>query len=161
ISSHPGETIVVTVERDGQELQRPVTPAPKGDKNEGKIQVGPVYNHVPVGVGEAAKLSLIKPPLVVYETAQGIADWIRGKEKPDVTGPVGMVKQTADVVAKGPGPYLILLGALSAYLGAFNLLPIPALDGGRLLFLLVEAVSRRKPDAKSEAKVHAIGLLML
>ena len=50
---------------------------------------------------------------------------------------------------------------LSAYLGAFNLLPFPALDGGRLLFLGAEAVSRRKPDAKLEARVHAIGLLML
>jgi regulator of sigma E protease len=50
---------------------------------------------------------------------------------------------------------------LSAYLGAFNLLPFPALDGGRLLFLGAEAVSRRRPDAKLEAQVHAVGLLML
>jgi regulator of sigma E protease len=50
---------------------------------------------------------------------------------------------------------------LSAYLGAFNLLPFPALDGGRLIFLGAEAVSRRKPDAKIEARVHAVGLLML
>ena len=54
-----------------------------------------------------------------------------------------------------------LLGAISAYLGGFNLLPFPALDGGRLLFLGFEAASRRKPDAKVEARVHAIGLLMM
>jgi regulator of sigma E protease len=50
---------------------------------------------------------------------------------------------------------------LSAYLGAFNLLPFPALDGGRLLFLGAEAISRRRPDAKIVAHVHAIGLVML
>ena len=48
---------------------------------------------------------------------------------------------------------------LSAYLGGFNLLPVPALDGGRLIFLFFEAVSRRKPDAKIEARVHALGLV--
>jgi regulator of sigma E protease len=41
------------------------------------------------------------------------------------------------------------------------LLPFPALDGGRLLFLAIEGASRRKPDAKIEARVHAVGLLMM
>ena len=50
---------------------------------------------------------------------------------------------------------------MSAYLGGFNLLPFPALDGARLGFLSYEAVTRRKPDAKVEAQVHFVGLLML
>jgi regulator of sigma E protease len=70
-------------------------------------------------------------------------------------------EETAKQAKLGPGVYLQFLGMLSAYLGAFNLLPFPALDGGRLLFLGAEAVSRRKPDAKLEARVHAVGLLML
>jgi regulator of sigma E protease len=67
----------------------------------------------------------------------------------------------AKAVRSGPGPAFELLGALSAYLGGFNLLPVPALDGGRLIFLFFEAISRRKPDAKIEARVHALGLLMM
>jgi regulator of sigma E protease len=74
---------------------------------------------------------------------------------------VGIVRETARQAKLGPGEFLWFLGMLSAYLGAFNLLPFPALDGGRLLFLGAEAVSRRKPDAKIEARVHAVGLLML
>ena len=54
-----------------------------------------------------------------------------------------------------------LLGILSAYLGAFNLLPFPALDGGRLAFLGYEAVTRQRPNAQVEAKVHFLGLIML
>ncbi|HMR78731.1 MAG TPA: site-2 protease family protein, partial [Polyangiaceae bacterium] len=50
---------------------------------------------------------------------------------------------------------------LSAYLGGFNLLPFPALDCGRLMFLGYEAVTRRRPNARIEAHVHAVGLLML
>ena len=86
---------------------------------------------------------------------------IAGKEKLEASGPVGIVKETAQAVKLGPGEFLQLLGAISAYLGGFNLLPIPALDGGRLIFLAYEAASRRKPDAKMEARVHAVGLLMM
>jgi regulator of sigma E protease len=46
-------------------------------------------------------------------------------------------------------------------LGGFNLLPFPALDGGRLTFLAYEAVTRRKPNARVEANIHAFGLMLL
>jgi regulator of sigma E protease len=115
----------------------------------------------PVGVVTAAKISVIAPPLFVYENLRAIGRVLSGKEKLQVSGPVGIVKETAKQAKLGPGMYLYFLGMLSAYLGAFNLLPVPALDGGRLLFLGAEAVSRRKLDAKVEARVHAIGLLML
>ena len=61
----------------------------------------------------------------------------------------------------GVDDFLHFLGVLSAYLGGFNLLPIPALDGGRLMFLGYEAVTRRRADARIEAHVHALGLVML
>ena len=72
-----------------------------------------------------------------------------------------MVRMTAAAVRSGAGDTFRFLGIMSAYLGGFNLLPFPALDGGRLLFLGFEAASRRKADAKIEAKVHAVGLLMM
>ena len=161
ISTHPGETIHVVVERNGAELDKAVTPAAKGEKNEGKILIGPATKVVPVGFKEAAKLSVIEPPLVVYATIRGISRWVTGKEKAEVSGPVGIVKETARQAETGPGRLFQFLGALSAYLGAFNLLPFPALDGGRLLFLGIEGLSRRKPNAKLEARIHAVGLLML
>ena len=104
---------------------------------------------------------MIAPPLFVYDNMRAIGRVIRGLEKLQLSGPVGIVKETARQAKMGPGPLLKMLGAISAYLGAFNLLPIPALDGGRLLFLGAEAVSRRSLDAKLEARVHAVGLLML
>ena len=161
ISAHPGEAVDVTLERSGVTLHKSVTPGPKGDKNEGLIRVKVQTHMEPVGLTEAGKESVIGPPLVVYGTVVGIVRVITGKDKLQVNGPVGIVKETAHQAETGPGRLLQFLGVLSAYLGAFNLLPFPALDGGRLLFLGAEAVSRRKPDAKIEARVHAIGLLML
>jgi regulator of sigma E protease len=160
VGAHPGEEIDIEIERDGKPMHVKATPGNEGDKK-GKIMVGPVYHHVAnVGVGEAAILSLKEPPRVVYLLVRGLIRMLTFKEKPELSGPVGIVKETASAVRTGAGDAFKLLGAISAYLGGFNLLPFPALDGGRLIFLGYEAASRRKADAKVEAKVHAIGLLM-
>jgi regulator of sigma E protease len=161
VSAHPGEAVELTVDREGTPLKLTVTPGPKGDKDEGLIHVRMPTHVEAVGLGEAAVTSVIAPPVFVYENVRAIGRVLTGKEKLQVNGPVGIVKETARQARTGPGVLLQFLGMLSAYLGAFNLLPFPALDGGRLLFLGAEAVSRRKPDAKLEARVHAIGLLML
>jgi regulator of sigma E protease len=161
VSAHAGEAVDITIERRGQTLHETVTPGPKGDKDEGLIHVRMPTHVEPVGIGEAARMSVIAPPVFVYENVRAIGRVLVGKEKLQVSGPVGIVRETARQARTGPGVLLQFLGMLSAYLGAFNLLPFPALDGGRLLFLGAEAVSRRRPDAKVEARVHAIGLLML
>jgi regulator of sigma E protease len=161
VSAHPGEAVTLDIDRGGETIHSVVTPGPKGDKDEGLIHVRMPTHVEPVGLREAAKMSVIAPPLFVYENVRAIGRVLAGKEKLQVNGPVGIVKETAKQARTGPGVLLQFLGMLSAYLGAFNLLPFPALDGGRLLFLGVEAVSRRKPDAKLEARVHAVGLLML
>jgi regulator of sigma E protease len=165
IGSHAGETIDVVIERDGREEHKAVTPAAKGTENEGKILVGPATRTEKVGVLEAAKLSVIQPPVVVYETVLAIGEALKTlvtrKGHVHVSGPGGIVKEAANQARRGPDKLLKFLGALSAYLGAFNLLPFPALDGGRLIFLGIEAASRRRADAKLEARVHALGLLVL
>ncbi|CAN5925711.1 RIP metalloprotease RseP [soil metagenome] len=163
IGAHPGDKIDILVERtkgDAKEnLHFFTTPMGEGD-TKGKILVGPPYRVEPVTVAQAALLSVKEPPKVVYNLVTGLARMIAGKEKPELSGPVGIVKEVKKSAEDGPHTYLKLLGLLSAYLGGFNLLPFPALDGGRLLFLGFEAASRRRADAKIEAKVHAIGLLM-
>ncbi len=167
VGSHPGEQITVSVERDGKPLDLKVTPLPKTEgKLAGKILIAP-YSHVlKVSVLEAARLSVTEPPKVVVDLvkglARGLSQKLSGQEDDlEFLGPVGIFKLTSEVVQTGAGPTMQFLGALSAYLGGFNLLPIPALDGGRLLFLGFEAASRRRADAKIEARVHAIGLVMM
>jgi regulator of sigma E protease len=168
IGAHPGEAIDIEIERDvkngpagaTEKFHFPTTPIAAEGETRGKILVGPPLKIEPVTVGQAALLSVKKPPKVVYELVKGLARMIAGKEKPELSGPVGIVREVGNAAKDGPHTYLMLLGLLSAYLGGFNLLPFPALDGGRLLFLGFEAASRRKADAKIEAKVHAIGLLM-
>lgn len=158
ISSHAGETITVDVEREKQSLSFRVTPEADG-KDKGKILIGPEI--VPFTLGRGAVYALKKPPHVVQQLVTAVSRMITFRMKPQLSGPVGIVKETARAVQDGADSALWFLGLLSAYLGGFNLLPFPALDGGRLLFLGYEAISRRKADAKIEAKIHAVGLLMM
>lgn len=88
----------------------------------------------------------------------------------DLSGPVGTVDAIGDVVVDaakqehwqiGLGNILMLVVLISVNVGLFNLLPVPALDGGRLLFLLIELVFRKPVPPKYEGMIHAIGLLLL
>jgi regulator of sigma E protease len=160
IRQHPGEEVKITIERDQRDVVVPVTPLKEG-KEAGKILIGPEAKHIDLSVGESALLSVTEPPQVVARLVVDLGRMIAGKEKPELSGPVGIAKQAAEAAKSGPADFFLLLGVLSAYLGGFNLLPFPALDGGRLLFLLFEATSRRKADAKVETVVHSVGLIMM
>ncbi|MBE7478413.1 MAG: site-2 protease family protein [Polyangiaceae bacterium] len=151
----------IVVQRGAEQKTIEVVPEPKAKGGGGQIGVRPVSAVPALGVKEAAVESIVHPAKVVEALVVGLGRMITGREKPEVSGPVGIVKETSRAAEQGPAEYLFLLGLLSAYLGGFNLLPFPALDGGRLMFLSYEAVTRRRPNAKIEAHVHAVGLLML
>jgi regulator of sigma E protease len=156
-----GKPLEILIERDGQQRVMVVTPEPKAKDGGGQIGVRPTSMVPPLSLKEAAVESVAYPAKVVTALVVGLARIVTGKDKPEVTGPVGIVRETGKAAERGVADYLYLLGLLSAYLGGFNLLPIPALDGGRLMFLGYEAVTRRRPNARIEATSHAAFLLML
>lgn len=78
-----------------------------------------------------------------------------------VSGPVGIFKMTGHFAQQGIIELLKFASLLSVSLGVINVMPFPALDGGRLLFIVFEILLRRKPNAKMEAIVHATGFALL
>lgn len=78
-----------------------------------------------------------------------------------LAGPVGVTTAIGQATRMGLDSVLSLVAMITINIGIFNLLPIPALDGGRLVFLLIEAIRRRPVPAKYEAYVHAAGLIAL
>lgn len=155
----PGKPLVFDIERGKDKLQ--ITVTPKNEKGEGRIGVSPVSKMVPVTAKEAGFIAMTLPYRVVKESILGLGRIITGKDKADLKGPVGIVKETSKAAKAGWLPLLYFLGVLSAYLGGFNALPFPALDGGRLAFLGYEAITRRKPNTRVETVVHAFGFVML
>ena len=159
ILARPNKPLDIEVLRGKEHLTLKVTPQLKDGG--GKIGISPIEKQVPIGVREALSASVRLPFNVVEELVFGLSRIITLKDKPDFKGPVGIVRETSKAAERSTPEFLWFLAALSAYLGGFNLLPFPALDGGRLTFLAYEAVTRRKPNARVEANIHAFGLMLL
>jgi regulator of sigma E protease len=83
------------------------------------------------------------------------------KIQDSLSGPIGLAMITQKVSEQGIERIFFLAGMLSLSLAAFNILPIPALDGGRILFVLLEVITRRKMPIKIEQSFHTIGFLLL
>jgi regulator of sigma E protease len=79
----------------------------------------------------------------------------------DLSGPVGVISEVGKQAAFGMNNLLLILGFISVNLGFFNLLPIPALDGSRLIFLLIELVRGKPIDPDKENFIHMIGFVLL
>ncbi len=86
---------------------------------------------------------------------------ITGQTKVDVAGPVGMAGMVGQVASAGLQPLLLFIGMLSVNLGLINLLPLPALDGSRMVFLTIEGVRGKPIDRRKEGLVHFTGLMLL
>ena len=87
-----------------------------------------------------------------------------GKVSQQVSGPVGIAAMSGEILQGGWQaviPYLWFVGIISLTLAIFNIFPIPALDGGRLLFLLIEAVTKKKVKAEIENIIHQVGFAVL
>jgi regulator of sigma E protease len=83
------------------------------------------------------------------------------EEVKGIGGPVKIAQATGEFSKKGPIALLLLSAMLSVNLGLMNLLPFPALDGGRILFLGYELVARKPIDARKEGIAHTVGMVML
>ncbi len=79
----------------------------------------------------------------------------------EISGPVGTATIIGEASSRGNDSLMMIIAFITINIGVFNLLPLPALDGGRLFFLVVEILFRRPVPAKYEAYVHAVGLVLL
>lgn len=160
ITESADKPIQITVERGSEQLTFAVTPRMSKD-GKARIGVGNYGFRPAKNVGEIVLAAVIYPTRVVKQAFGALKGLFKGSDDAKLTGPVGMVGYVAQAASSGWEDFLMLLGHISTSLAVFNLLPIPALDGGRLLFLGYEATTRRRPNPTVEAHIHAVGLLML
>jgi regulator of sigma E protease len=115
----------------------------------------------------AVRDGFVAIPSFIHDTVTGIYHLVTtpsqgGLNGPQgLSGPVGIAQATVTAANGGGTPYLFWLGFVSMNLAFVNLIPIPFLDGGKLLFLLIEAVRRRRLDPRHEALAYAIGLALV
>lgn len=161
VQERPEETLQMTVERDGTTEELTVTPraVEAGEQEVGQIGVQvalekSLWQAAPYSIEQTYEWSkLILVNLSMLVTGQFSLDML--------SGPVGIYDATDQVVQTGFMNYLMWSALLSINLGIINLLPLPALDGGRLLFVGIEAIRGKPIDPQKEGIVHFIGFALL
>lgn len=173
--AHLGEPVRFRLVRPGadarneQVLEMIITPRVNPPANEGALGVQIGNASRPAWVWESAWEGVKATATVVIVTFQVPATLLReGRpiSEAGVMGPVGIAAATGEVVrvaqaAESVRPILWFVGLISAALAITNLLPIPALDGGRVLFLLIEVVRGKRIAPEREGLVHLIGFALL
>ncbi len=96
-----------------------------------------------------------------YEIVMSISRIILGKSKDEISGPLGIAVMSGEAAKQGFWTFIMFLGVINLNLGLVNLLPFPALDGGRIVFTLVEMLTGRKVSPRFEAAVHYAGFILL
>ena len=170
VQMHQGETVTVTYERDGE--RHAVTLEPKmseygtyllGFQGSGMRTKGNIFQTI--------YYSAYEVKYWISTTLKSLAMMFHGQvNADDISGPVGIVNAIGNTyeASREDGGFYVWLNMLnisillSANLGVMNLLPIPALDGGRLVFLFLEVLRRSKRiDPEKEGMVHFVGLMLL
>lgn len=130
--------------------------------SETELRKYPLWQMPYLGAREGFKESLTWAKMIVSSLKQTLTTLVvMGKVPRDVAGPIGIFQITGQVAKDGFLAVLQFLGILSVNLAIINILPFPALDGGRLIFLGYEVITRKKASAKIELLVNQIGMAIL
>lgn len=169
ISSHLGQPVAITVERNGQRITLQVTPRPNPPEGEGPIGVLLGNPLRATSWVEATRLSAESIRLQFVSILKLPGRLLSGQAKPEetrVSGLKGIHDMLAwanaiDRTSQRPFLTLNLIGVISVGLAIANLLPFPALDGGRLMFVGLEVVLGKRISPRVEAFANAMGFVLL
>lgn len=156
-----GRPLKVAYRRDGE--ARMATVIPSYDKQEGRMMIGvmgALDTHSPT-VGEAAKAAVWKTGYVAYHMVGGLVQIVTGHSAAELAGPLGVAQMAGTVAKIGFAALMNFAALLSLNLGVINLLPIPALDGGHLVTLLLEALRGKPLGEKALHYTQMAGITVL
>lgn len=162
VRAHPEEELVFTIERNNETLDIAVIPEKHLTENGDAYGLIGVHASLDRSIGKIAISGIQETFYWTIEIFRLLGQLLTGQFSIDMlSGPVGIYAST-ETVAKAGVLYLLQWTALlSINLGIMNLLPIPALDGGRLLFFGIEAIRGKPIDRQKEGIVHFIGFALL
>lgn len=155
--------IDITVRRGGEVITLPDVVLPTVEQDGETFGMRDFYIYTTEkNLGTVISYSFSKSALIVRMCWESIIDLITGRYSLSaVSGPVGISSAIGEAASQGIAPFLYIFALISINLGFMNLMPIPALDGGRLLTTTVEMITRKKLPAKVENAVNGIGLIIL
>ncbi|MBQ3402633.1 MAG: RIP metalloprotease RseP [Synergistaceae bacterium] len=127
----------------------------------GRPMLGISPSYIRYGVLQALRSSAGYTYRMTLMMLRGLAELVMGYQEADVTGPVGIASMSGRAMASGFWNFITFIAVIALNLGLLNLFPIPALDGGRILFVLLEMIVRRRLPEKVENWIHTAGFVLL
>lgn len=156
-------TYEIVVRRDGEKVTLPAVVLEATIEGEdGRKMIGLTFAEQPDSIGMHIKMAVRTSLNYARLVWVSLGMLVSGQVGVDqLSGPVGVASVMASTASYSIMAFLQLVAFISINLGVMNLLPLPALDGGRLVFLIIEGIRRKPVPAKYEGYIHAAGLLLL
>lgn len=170
IEQKKGKRIEIEIKRNNEIKKSNIIPRENPPDEEGPLGVvittteiyyPPILARPFVGIFYGFKEALFWGKTVILGFVKIFTDLLGGRAPTDLAGPVGIFAITSEAAKMGILALINFVGILSVNLAILNIIPFPALDGGRLLFIFIEKAIGRKVLPKVEATVHTIGMIIL
>jgi regulator of sigma E protease len=159
-----GKPVEVQYRRSGQVLSTQITPSWSAAEERWLIGIQPERPVIVTQLGFAAALREsvkmnVRSASLIYQFLQGLIE--RRMSAKSLEGPIGIARLSGDAAREGPTAFVSLMAMVSLNLAVFNLLPIPILDGGLILMLLIEMLMRRDLSMPVKEAVFKLGMVFL
>lgn len=169
INAHPNVPLTLEIERNGETMTKQVTPQPFSTVNEegktvevGRIGFVPAIESIQKSPLAALGLAATDAVVLTGKTLYSLFEMILGKKSPgELSGPIGIAMATGKIATTDIPSFFWFMAFLSLNLGLVNILPIPVLDGGHLLYYFIEAIRGKPLSERAQEIGFKIGLAII
>ena len=163
LSTNKNKTTFVVEKKDGKQKTYKIAPKKQKEGKTTRYVYGiNTIGEKTTGIGNAVKYTFVKTGYYFREMFATVGALFTGKVSvKDLSGPVGIYSIVGKSREKGISNIFLLMAFLSLNIGFLNLLPLPAFDGGHILFILIELIRRKPVNPKVENIIHTVGLILL
>lgn len=161
IHSKPEKNLKILIERDGKKLWYEVKTVKDSSRGIGLIGISPVMEIRKVGLFQSLRMGASQSAMWNYLTLKYLYAKITKFQKPEISGPVGIIQSMTKAVRTGADNFIALIALISNSLALFNLFPIPLLDGGHIFLFALEGIIKKPIDKKYIEKINTVGLAII
>jgi regulator of sigma E protease len=161
LQRHPGQEIEIAIERGEPAQVQRLQLTPRNDGGVGRVGFRPFTVSQRFGPMAAVVEGVKATNARAWDNLLGLAQVVKREQKAELAGPLGIGQELVRGARVGLDRFLTIVWNVSIALALLNLLPLPALDGGRLVFIAIEVVIRRRVSERIEGIVHGLGFAAL